>query len=78
MQDAFDTGDSIVRDWLSGIKFLQAGEDSSSSPLPGWDKPTVDWHGWRKIDQAEREKGQEKGKEREKFTSTKAMLEVVA
>ncbi|EGY18883.1 NADPH:adrenodoxin oxidoreductase [Verticillium dahliae VdLs.17] len=89
MQDAFDTGDSIVRDWLSGIKFLQAGEDSSSSPLPGWDRvrtemavdknqPTVDWHGWRKIDQAEREKGQEKGKEREKFTSTKAMLEVVA
>ncbi|KAM0276236.1 hypothetical protein ACHAQH_006959 [Verticillium albo-atrum] len=89
MQDAFDTGDSIVRDWLSGAQFLTAAEGPGLSQPAGWegvrsetpeknDLCIVDWQGWRKIDQAERARGQQKGKEREKFTSTQEMIKVLA
>jgi adrenodoxin-NADP+ reductase len=37
----------------------------------------VAWNDWRKIDQAERERGQINGKEREKFTKTADMLAVL-
>ncbi|KAM0325553.1 hypothetical protein ACHAQA_007540 [Verticillium albo-atrum] len=88
MQDAFETGDSIVRDWLSGLGFLVEEGQGSIQPA-GWEGVrsetpennglcTVDWRGWQKIDQAEREKGQEKGKEREKFTDTRDMIKIVA
>jgi len=37
----------------------------------------VSWADWRKIDQAEKEKGRAKGKEREKFTRIEDMLAVL-
>lgn len=84
MQDAFETGDSIVQDWLSGLKFLPLYD---SKPFTGWAGVGADigesaikrvsWNDWHKIDSAEKERGRAAGKEREKFTSTKAMLEVL-
>ena len=38
---------------------------------------TVDWSDWQKIDTAEKKRGKVWGKEREKFTSIKEMLEVL-
>ncbi|OLN95664.1 putative NADPH:adrenodoxin oxidoreductase, mitochondrial [Colletotrichum chlorophyti] len=85
MQDAFETGDSIVQDWLSGLQFLP---QSGAQPTAGWEgvsseigesaSKRVSWADWHRIDRAERKKGKAAGKEREKFTSTKAMLEVLS
>ncbi|KAK6719081.1 hypothetical protein SNK05_002216 [Fusarium graminearum] len=84
MQDAFTTGDAIVHDWLSGGQFLNT---SGNGNVTGWEGlrqdagPTtcraVEWDDWRKIDRAERERGQKIGKEREKFTRTEDMLAVL-
>ncbi|KAF5025175.1 hypothetical protein F66182_2751 [Fusarium sp. NRRL 66182] len=84
MQDAFTTGDAIVHDWFAGGQFLSAADDSS---VAGWEGlrhdagPTtcraVAWDDWRRIDRAERERGQQNGKEREKFTNTEDMLAVL-
>ncbi|RBR22766.1 uncharacterized protein FIESC28_04329 [Fusarium coffeatum] len=84
MQDAFTTGDAIVHDWLSGGHFLNKSDQSG---VTGWEGlrqdagPTtcraVAWDDWRRIDRAERERGQKIGKEREKFTTTEDMLAVL-
>ncbi|KAK2064303.1 FAD/NAD(P)-binding domain-containing protein [Colletotrichum caudatum] len=85
MQDAFETGDSIVQDWLSGLQFLT---QVNTKPVAGWEgvraevgesaSKRIGWDDWHRIDKAEKEKGRAAGKEREKFTSTKAMLEVIS
>ncbi|KAF6825186.1 NADPH:adrenodoxin oxidoreductase, mitochondrial [Colletotrichum musicola] len=85
MQDAFETGDSIVQDWLSGLRFLPSSEASLAA---GWEgvsaqvgnsaSKRVNWDDWHRIDRAEKERGKAVGKEREKFTSTKAMLEALS
>ncbi|KAI1344573.1 nucleotide-binding domain-containing protein [Xylariaceae sp. FL0016] len=79
MEDAFSTGDAIAADWTSQAQFL------SVDGAHGWDglRTEVDhekcrfvpWADWKKIDQAERERGLLVGKEREKFTSISEMLE---
>lgn len=84
MQDAFITGDVIAQDWLSGAPFANPSIKQTSS---GWEGvrqelgssslQVVNWDDWRKIDQAEKERGLRQGKEREKFTDTRAMLEVL-
>ncbi|KPM35565.1 NADPH:adrenodoxin oxidoreductase, mitochondrial [Neonectria ditissima] len=84
MQDAFITGDAIIEDWLSGAPFLSTAPENFRG---GWDAVkaetdssagrAVAWDDWRKIDQAERQRGQESGKQREKFTSTAEMLAVL-
>lgn len=84
MEDAFATGDAIAKDWLSGVAFLHNDQE----PRGAWeglvselDNPStsaVSWEQWRKIDAAEREKGRELGKAREKFRSAKAMLSVLS
>ncbi|KAK2044044.1 FAD/NAD(P)-binding domain-containing protein [Colletotrichum somersetense] len=85
MQDAFETGDSIVQDWLSGLQFLT---QVNTKPVAGWEgvraevgesaSKRIGWDDWHRIDKAEKERGRAAGKEREKFTSTKAMLEVIS
>lgn len=84
MQDAFESGDSIVQDWLSGAEFLGHG---SSETRAGWQgvrhgrgqaMNVIHWPGWKKIDQAERARGHARGKEREKFTSTAEMLDAAS
>lgn len=79
MEDAFATAAAITNDWNSNALFL-AGDG-------GWDLLKQDpiarglrsvcWDSWNKIDAAERQRGKMKGKEREKFTSTEQMLQVL-
>ncbi len=79
MEDAFATASAIINDWGRKAAFLTGGQ--------GWDLlkqdanckslRTVNWNDWRKIDAAERKRGQLKGKEREKFISAEQMLQVL-
>lgn len=79
MEDAFATAAAITSDWNSKAPFLTG--------VGGWDLlkqdpvarglRTVSWDNWKKIDAAERQRGELKGKEREKFTSTEEMLRVL-
>ena len=81
MLDAFTTGDAIVEDWLSGAPGL------SSQEVHGWvgvksqsgtgASHATHWSHWQKIDAAEREEGQKRGKEREKMDSVGRMLAVL-
>lgn len=84
MYDAFDTADAIVGDWETGVRgFLQHG----TAEKRGWTAVQQDaenrgirrvsWDEWRKIDEAEKERGHRVGKEREKFPSEKEMLSVL-
>lgn len=84
MSDAFMTGDAIVHDWLSGATFLNP---EYGHVLRGWDavkqelgpeaRRAVNWDQWRRIDRAEKQRGRRVGKERDKFTSTAEMLNVL-
>ncbi|CAM1511105.1 Fc.00g086180.m01.CDS01 [Cosmosporella sp. VM-42] len=84
MQDAFITGDVIAQDWLSGAPFASPasvhrpggweGVKQDSGPLSS---RVVNWDDWRRIDQAEKERGQSQGKAREKFSNTDDMLAVL-
>lgn len=89
MEDAFATAEAIAQDWKQGKKFLgDAGvSDVRSVDSAGWEgvqseagrsvaNSAVDWEGWLAIDKAERDRGQLKGKERDKFTATGDMLKV--
>jgi adrenodoxin-NADP+ reductase len=87
MQDAFASADIIAEDWAANVPFLNTeGMESKSTGL-GWDavkKEIVDkgvrplsWQDWKVIDRAERERGKQKGKEREKFGSVEEMLSVL-
>ncbi|XP_044721966.1 uncharacterized protein HRG_04881 [Hirsutella rhossiliensis] len=83
MHDAFATGDAVIQDWQSG-RFLGSNQVGAAG---GWEAvrqavgPSaalfVSWDEWRKIDLAERERGERKGKQREKFTGTADMLSVI-
>ncbi|KAI3402260.1 hypothetical protein diail_189, partial [Diaporthe ilicicola] len=89
MEDAFATAEAIVQDWNGGKQFLGDSEmaDARSVDSAGWEgvqseagrsvaNAAVDWEGWLAIDKAERDRGQLKGKERDKFTTTADMLKV--
>lgn len=79
MEDAFATAAAITSDWERKAAFLNGG--------PGWDSlkeeainsghKIVSWDDWTRIDAAEKQRGKAKGKEREKFTSTQQMLQVL-
>ena len=80
MEDAFSTAEAICSDWVDNQPFMSGGD--------GWDilrkeadqrglRP-VSWEDWHKIDAAEKARGKLKGKEREKFSSTQEMLEVLS
>lgn len=85
MEDAFTTSDVIASDWVSGAAFL---EKEYSGQKSGWEgvlsegdadgARVVQWNDWQRIDQAERSRGQAKGKEREKFTTTTEMLDILS
>ncbi|OOF99408.1 hypothetical protein ASPCADRAFT_203166 [Aspergillus carbonarius ITEM 5010] len=88
MMDAFATADAIAAD-ISGQegKASLLNSPGHSSGL-GWEgvrpeaekcglQPTS-WEDWQRIDRAERERGQEKGKVRDKFGRVAEMLEVLS
>lgn len=78
MEDAFSTADAIAADWNAGAPFLNTTKNHGWEGLRAEvekDKcRTIHWEDWKKIDKAEKERGLLVGKEREKFTSTDAML----
>jgi adrenodoxin-NADP+ reductase len=81
MDDAFNTADSIIRD-IPAENSL-----SCRSTGRGWDAikaladkkglRRVSWTDWRRIDEAERLGGGEKGKDREKIISVVEMLSLL-
>lgn len=88
MDDAFNTGDIIARDWESGVKFNDAstgdggdggrgGFEAVSSEMQRRGIRAVSWRDWQKIDAEEVRRGKEKGKEREKCRSVEEMLRIL-
>ncbi|KAK4166791.1 NADPH:adrenodoxin oxidoreductase [Cladorrhinum sp. PSN259] len=81
MEDAFSTADAIAEDWDKGRKeFLNGtgkGWEAVKSEIQVDGSRVVDWDDWRRIDRAEKERGREKGKVREKFAGIGEMLEVL-
>lgn len=88
MTDAFTTAETIAAD-----KARQGGKGSllhgpGHSTGLGWEgvRPEAEkrglrsttWQDWERIDRAERERGRQKGKVRDKFGRVEEMLEVVA
>lgn len=89
MEDAFATAEAIAEDWRAGKEFLghSGAADARKVDSAGWEgvqsdagrsvsNSAVNWEGWLAIDKAERDRGQLKGKERDKFTATGDMLSV--
>lgn len=79
MEDAFATAEAIAKDWYSRASFLSGGHGWSALKKEIDDRGirTVSWNDWCKIDAAERARGKERGKEREKFTTVAEMLNVL-
>ena len=79
MEDAFATAEAIAKDWERKVPFLGGGRgwDALKNEAKSLKLRAVNWSDWEKIDAAEKSKGKEKRKEREKFTSIKEMLEVL-
>lgn len=84
MQDAFASADVIAQDWESDVPFLNTDKGEKQSTGLGWDgikeevigngvRP-VSWEDWKRLDQAERSRGKELSKEREKFKTVEDML----
>ena len=85
MEDAFQTAGAVVQDVESGAPMLN--EQSNGSTGLGWDgvvheaiarglRPTS-WRDWRRIDEVERQRGRELGKQREKITNIDEMLQLL-
>lgn len=79
MEDAFATAAAITSDWEGKAPFLNGGQgwDSLKKEAMSSGQKIVSWDDWREIDAAEKQRGKLKGKEREKFTSTQQMLQVL-
>jgi len=92
MTDAFATADIIAADWKarssvgdSRISFLNLSTGGSTGL--GWEgvRPEAEnrglsptsWRDWELIDAAERERGRQKGKPRDKFSRVEEMLQIV-
>ena len=83
MEDAFVTAEAIISDWHNShsqkpeLQRLKGGWDALKAKIAEPGLRTVSWDDWQKIDAAERKRGKEKGKEREKFRSVEEMLKVL-
>ena len=79
MEDAFDTAESISKDWENKQPFMSGGKgwDALKEEASKRNLRSVMWGDWQKIDAAERSKGKAIGKEREKFSSIEGMLSVL-
>jgi adrenodoxin-NADP+ reductase len=84
MDDAFHSADIIMKDWEDKVRFNESGDEKSRG---GWEIVkkevqkrgirSVSWADWEKIDAVERNRGQEKGKVREKVRSIDEMLKIL-
>ncbi|KAI8345184.1 hypothetical protein B0O80DRAFT_394795 [Mortierella sp. GBAus27b] len=86
MADAYQTGDTIVADWIGGQAMLNNDQEApkdqrSTNPvldlLHSRGHKTVCYADWKKIEQKEFELGAKVGKPREKFLSVEEMLNVL-
>lgn len=81
MYDAFATADLVASDLSSQVSLLGTREKEELSPLPieqlRGGKQIVSWKDWEKLDRVERERGEKKGKEREKVTKVEEMLDLM-
>jgi adrenodoxin-NADP+ reductase len=87
MVDAFTTADTILEDLSSKKDSQSLSRASEQKSGLGWDGVkaeaaslglrTTSWQDWQRIDAAERERGQQKGKIRDKFGRVEEMLEVI-
>ncbi|KAF8426875.1 NADPH:adrenodoxin oxidoreductase-like protein [Tirmania nivea] len=87
MFDAFETGDAVVEDWVRGAEFMGYEDGREERDKRGWEAVEeeargrgvrkVGWEEWRRIEEAERERGRRRGKEREKFGTVEEMLGVL-
>lgn len=85
MTDAFSTADTILADMAGQHALLNSPGRSTGL---GWEGVraeaenrglrTTSWSDWERIDAVERERGQQKGKLREKIGRVEEMLEVVS
>jgi adrenodoxin-NADP+ reductase len=85
MEDAFATADAIAADYEAGAPFLNT--ECTESTRHGWDGlqdearakglKTVSWDDWKRIDQTEKSRGNQAGKEREKITRIDDMLKAI-
>ncbi|KAJ5703047.1 hypothetical protein N7488_010595 [Penicillium malachiteum] len=85
MTDAFTTVDTILQDLASHNGSLLNGPGQSTGL--GWDGikavaqerglRATSWEDWQRIDAIERERGQQQGRPREKFTRVQEMLEAL-
>ncbi len=57
---------------------LPALEPASRAPVAGLDDRCVDWSGWQRLDRVELDRGEAKGKIRDKFTGIDAMMSELA
>ncbi|KAF1836475.1 NADPH:adrenodoxin oxidoreductase mitochondrial precursor [Decorospora gaudefroyi] len=87
MQDAFQSADIITQDWKANVPLLNESSGDNRGTGLGWEgvkeqvvsrgvRP-LSWADWKRIDEAEKERGRSKGKEREKFGSVDQMLKVL-
>lgn len=84
MDDAFHSGDIIMKDWEDKVRFNINGDSDTKG---GWEVVkkevekrgirSVSWADWEKIDAVERERGKEKGKVREKVRGVSEMLKIL-
>ena len=79
MEDAFATAEAITSDWENGKPFLPGAAESNDSKIfgIGEELKEVRWKDWLQIDSAEKDRGQARGKPREKFSTVKEMLTAV-
>ena len=85
MEDAFASAEAIAEDWEreiqtvdgTGYQAAKGGWDVLKDEVAAQGIRAVSWEDWEKIDRAEKEKGKQKGKEREKFVSVEEMLRVL-
>ena len=86
-QGAFLNADAVADDWYALEPFLNGPMPERGGLGLGWEairdmalqrgcKP-ISWQDWQLIDAAEKSRGKELGKEREKFTKIEDMLAVL-
>ena len=74
MYDAYQVAGTIAADLMSA--HCEAKPDLPPLTSQG-NQPVVTWRDWKTIDAAERARGSQLGKEREKFVTVEEMLHVV-
>ncbi|KAG0303744.1 NADPH-adrenodoxin reductase [Dissophora globulifera] len=83
MADAYQTGDTMISDWISGRPMLNGNSKDKQGGKPVLDllhargHRTVSYQDWQKIEQKEFELGAKSGKPREKFLTVEEMLKVL-